>query len=170
MVTIHNSDLFKELREGLKSQQLRDGILPNQLAEKVVPVMEVNPKLLRRTKVLVTLERTTTTGASPGTTILTTNPGKDTFLTGISFSVASDATADNTQIRVRIQDENNITGYIISLNKITLTASRDTVHYTFPIPIKLFRGSVVTYLNVFTVGVSTSQMTLWGYELDNPLA
>ncbi len=42
---IYNSDVTKELRDGGKIS-LRDAI-PNQLAEKVVPVMEVNPKFYK---------------------------------------------------------------------------------------------------------------------------
>jgi hypothetical protein len=46
MAQIFNSELKKQLIDGAKLQTSKD-VIPSQLADKVVPVMEVNPKLLK---------------------------------------------------------------------------------------------------------------------------
>lgn len=163
MATIHNSELSKELTEGAKIQISRDKI-PNELAEKVVPVMEVNPKLLRRAKGIATMDRTTTTAASPGTSIVTLNQNKDTYITSIVFANSSDVNCDNTIIRIRATDEFGSTIYLIRADKITLTATNSQIVANFDTPIKLQRGSVIYYLNAFTVGASITGITIFGYE------
>ena len=57
MASIHNSDLTKELIEKAKLQTSHDSV-PSQIADKVIPTLEVNPNLSRRTKIVQLIDET----------------------------------------------------------------------------------------------------------------
>lgn len=165
MATIYNSDLSKELQNGARLQ-IRDKC-PTELAEKVVPVMEVNPKALRAITFVIDYSRSTT---ASGVTIFTTDANKRTFIKGISINNVSDAAADNTAILInsKIFGDSTSGTNILRLNKITLTAgSFEKVNLFDGQGVELQRNTTVTLSNVFTVGVSTTGVTIWGYTVDN---
>jgi hypothetical protein len=167
MATIYNSELSKEIQEGGKLQ-IRDK-MPNELAEKVVPVMEVNPKLLMRSKCLYGAEVTATTGASPGTVIYTCNSSKKVLITGISYSFIANAACDNITCRIRMTSNGQAT-YPITIFKPTLTAVFEQENIVFPFPLELDKGSTIHHFNVFTAGSCTTNIAIFGYEQDNALA
>lgn len=166
MANIYNSDLTKELVEGAKLQLSRE-YPPNQIADKVVPVMEVNPKLLRRTNLVRNFSSTTTAGS---TTLVTAENSKDIFITGISVHIVKDAVCDAATGNVSFTL--NIDGAartIISLGLITLTAQQISREVIFENPIKIDRGSSITYSSTtFTAGVCLRSYQIYGYYVDNP--
>jgi len=165
MANIHNSDLFKELRDGGKLQQLND-VMPSQLADKVVPVMEVNPKFFRRVNII----RTQSTAITGTNAIYTTPSGsQDFYIIGAQLSAQSDATADNTLISISTTVE-GVSAVILRLAKLTTTAHTDDIAITFPNPIKIDRNTAINLVNTFTVGNSRSSGTIYGYLVDNPNA
>ena len=97
MATIYNSDLFKEMASAGALQQAVDKI-PNQLAEKVVPVMEVNPKLFRRINIIKQDDLQNATSS----TTYTTPTDKDFFLTNLNFSYIKTNTATTAAIYVNL--------------------------------------------------------------------
>ena len=162
MAQIHNSELLQELKDGGKIQQLRD-IIPNQLAEKVVPVMEVNPKLLRRCDVAVSGTRTST----GSTTLYTTPTDKDFYLTSALMEVGSDVTADNTGSYLRVVI-NGTNVDIIYLRKPTTVATSQALSQDFSgCPIKLDRGSTIIMNLSFTVGAASQHALITGYTVNN---
>lgn len=167
MATIHNSELIKELKDGGKIQQLRDRI-PQELADKVVPVMEVNPKLLRRTNIVFGARRE----SSGGTTLMTTDSVKETFITGIAYSITKDvacdmATANNVGVSI-VQD--GATRNIILASILTLTAQDKSVFVEFE-PMKIDKGTTVVIIsNAFAAGTCQRTATIFGYTVDNPNA
>lgn len=161
MATIHNTDLTKELKEGAKLQQLRD-VIPSQLAEKVVPVMEVNPKLLRRCNVVRGQEAINNTSG----TIYTTPTDKDFFLVACGLGVIKDATSTSilTTLRATID---GVSQKILSIPSISLTPQISTISNSFPTPLKIDRGTSILLVNSTNVANITCSGSIVGYLIDN---
>jgi hypothetical protein len=156
MATIYNSDLSKELREGGKLQ-VTDR-MPSELAEKVVPVMEVNPKLLRRVNLL---KNANSGGAF---TLYAAPSNKDTFITGLSLAFHQIVTDTLTQVSISV----TIDGAAIRLflmPSTTLTINDQYAYLPFPTPIKVDRG---TNISITVTGTVTQVWaSLIGYQVDN---
>jgi len=170
MVTIHNSDLFKELRDGAKSQQLRDGDLPSQLAEKVVPVMEVNPKLLRRDIVLGSLASNLTASAVAN---IVAASNRETYITGISFAGIKDATCDITTTAARgaFITQEGVDNPICYFPILVSTAQSWNVNIQFKNPIKIDKNTpIYVSTSAFTTGLFSRTFIVYGYRVDNPNA
>lgn len=170
MATIYNSDLAKELVQGAKLQQNKDRI-PNELAEKVVPVMEVNPKLLRRAVVLASsIGKATTVSAATFLNAANQFPNKNIFITGIDFCNSQSAASDNTAAYLQIFVD-GIQRTIPLLRKTTTTAL-EAYHkeIVFSDPLKMDMNTSITYTLAFTVGASVSDWIIYGYVDDVSLA
>jgi len=155
MANIYNSELTKQLIDGAKLQTGRDTI-PNQIAEKVVPVMEVNPKLLRRT----TIVRTVATAG----TIYTTPTNQDFYLTGVQYSLTKDATCDLATGRSTINAViGGLATEIIGHVTITLTAYNQTITKVFDHPLKIDRGTNITCSITTTAGVCVRFFSINGF-------
>jgi hypothetical protein len=165
MAIIYNSDLTKEIREGAKVS-LRD-VIPNQIADKVVPVMEVNPKLLRRINI-VKIGLSSTTG---NTTIYTTPTDKDFYLTGVQIGLIKDATNDMAigNCGLTITPKGSPSTAVIGIPVLTLTAQNSSVTRDFSIPILLEKGSNIIFAqsSAYTVGLCSKEGTIIGYTVDN---
>jgi hypothetical protein len=164
MATIHNTDLTKELKEGGKLQQLRD-VIPSQLADKVVPVMEVNPKLLRITNTTATA----TVNATGAGTVYTTPADKDFFLTNVHLHVIKNVVCDAaTGVYVNftvVQD--GATKSLIALSGITLTAQEDIVTLNLSQPMKIDRNSLIRWTGTYAAGVMVRSANVIGYVVEN---
>jgi hypothetical protein len=164
MVTNNNSNLTKELIEGGRLQ-ITEGV-PRLLAQNIQPVLEVNPKLLSRTKVLgLTIARNT---SASGINIFV-GTGKQAIITGIIFACVQDVTSDNVVSYINITIDGN-TNTIVLNRKATTTADKVYVTIQFPIPIKIDLGSNVTFTHTFTAGSSTSDLIVFGYVDDTARA
>lgn len=161
MVTIYNSELKKELQEGAKTQSFKE-IVPSQLADKVVPVMEVNPKLLRRINLVKTAECNNATTA----TVYTTPSDKDFYLCGGNLSLIKDVTATSVRSGINFTSE-GVGCVLLRIVGITLTVEQDTVSISLPYPVKVDRGTNITVTNSTNVGNVFSQGTIYGYIIDN---
>lgn len=161
MATIHNTDLSKELKEGAKLQQLRDRI-PSELADKVVPVMEVNPKLLRRANIV---RRSTASNATVAT-IYTTPSDKDFYLTGVAIAIIKDATSTSASsyISITIDGASQI---FVHIPELTLTAQTGQMALSLPTPIKVDRGTAITINNSTNVANISATGTIVGYTVEN---
>ena len=150
MAQIHNSDLSKELREGAKIQLSFDNI-PNQLAEKVVPVMEVNPKLLKYANIVKSATVNNTT-----TTLYTTQDGRDFYLT--AFMVGCDSTVTR-YITITVDGA--------SVNIGTTNNSGGNMMINLNTPIKIDKATNITGTSG---GASNAYFTIIGYTIDNSRA
>lgn len=163
MAIIYNSDLTKELVAGAAIQQMRDSV-PNQIAEKVVPTMEVNPFLLKKTNLIVNSSKSTTGNG----TVYTTLTDRDTYLTGINLHMIKDVTcdtADGTACFVSFV-QGGQTKYPVAISGITLTAQNESRVVLFANPVKLDRGSVVQISGTFTAGKMIRNATIFGYTVE----
>lgn len=162
MATIYNSQLSQELTDGAKIQVSKDKI-PTELAEKVIPVMEVNPKLFRRINVIkagIALNVT-------GTGVYTTPTDKDFYLCGAQLSLIKDVTSTSTFTYLSCTDEYGALQTLLKIVSLSLTPQIDGCTADFTIPIKLKRGSVIGINNFTNVANITSHACIWGYTVDN---
>lgn len=157
MVTIYNSDLSKELRDGTKNQQLRD-TLPTQLADKVVPVMEVNPRMLRRITFLKGL------GGTGTTTIYTTPVDKEFYLVGCSLSICK-VVGDTGSVGYLKTTQDGVINSVISYAGVTTTADSQTISRDFSLPIKIDKNTAIT---ITATGAFTRiEANIQGYFVEN---
>ena len=166
MATIYNSELTKELVDAGKLQ-INMGSIPNQIADKVVPVVEVNPRLLKVSKVLGSLIGKNVTTA--GTSIIAADNTKDYFITEIIISNSQDAACDNTNIKI----DCTIGGggkVLFSMRKPTTTAQNFTNIIPLSTPLKIDRNTAVTLSMIFGAGTCITDVIIYGYTNDNPLA
>lgn len=160
MATIYNSDLTKELIEGAKIQIMRESV-PNQIAEKVVPVMEVNPKLLRRTNVIINNNNSSTGSA----TIKVLPTGMNFYITAISLQVIKDAANDVADGQVTITAPiDGLSSTLINLPVLTLTAQNIGAIISFTYPIRLDAGGTISLVsNAFAAGKMRRIIQIFGY-------
>jgi len=162
MATIYNSELTKQLLDGAKIQVNRDKF-PNELAEKVIPTMEVNPKLLRYVNIAGLFSRTTSANA---VAFYTVPAGKKLILTHLHFQNMSNVTADNTDMYITATID-GVAKVLIEKVKITLTATDFIVSTPISPAIELNPGSELKISNIFTAGASVSSYGFLGYLVDN---
>jgi hypothetical protein len=168
MTRIYNTELFTELKDGVRLQQLTDTI-PSQLADKVVPVMEVNPKLLR---VINWIKPFNYTATSTSVSLLVADATKDYYITNVDMGLVKDATCDRLigewYITATI---NSVSTVICSIPTLALTAQTSSINLMFPIPIKIDRGTAITLGSfTYTAGLSCRAVSIKGYTVDNPKA
>lgn len=156
MVSHENSKITERMHEDTFISPV--SALPKELA----PVLVCNPR--RFVNVVVEGNSGATQTAK---TIYTTPSTKDFYLTSLTLSHQSNVTADNVEIVVK--------GYVngeqvnlILFRKLTTTVTEGTTSLSLPIPLKLDRGSIISYRNVFTVGASAGSVVVMGYVVDTP--
>lgn len=147
MATIYNSELSRELIDGGKIQTSRDNI-PTQIADKVVPVMEVNPKLLRR----CTIVRRSTAISALTSTIYTTPANGDFYISALEIAYSADAAATTTNFTITATID-GASRIIAELRRVTGAADKDSLYLGFPIPIKIDRNTIIA-INSATADVS----------------
>jgi len=162
MAIIHNSNLTKELTNGAKIQTSFDKV-PNEIAEKVVPVMEVNPKLLFNCNKIKQV-----TSSVTGTTLIYTTPSdKDFYLLGGMFSMNTDAANDSNGANITMVPEGGPTTRFLGFYKVVSIAFDEIITISLNNPIKLGRNTTINIVDSFTAGNSYKQAIIYGYEVDN---
>lgn len=164
MATINNSDLLKEIRDGARIQQLAE-VIPSQIADKVVPVMEVNPKMLKYANIVMR-GSSSTTGT---TTIYTTPTNAEFYLTSICMSFS--CTAINDQVLLYVAG----TPYqqmailrLLDINLVPLIAQNQTYQKDYTYPVRMEKGTTITIVKAFAAGAGTYSCTICGYTIENP--
>lgn len=159
MATIYNSDLSKELIDGAKIQVSKDKV-PNQIADKVVPVMEVNPKMLKYVNVI---KRASVINAT-STTIYTTPTDRDFYLTSAQLSLIKDATSTSATSAIAVTLKGDSTAVnILEISSITLTAQENAVANSYTIPILLERNTTIAVTNSTNVANIRASGCIQGY-------
>lgn len=165
MATIYNSDLSKELVAGARIQQNVDKV-PNELAEKVVPVMETNPKLLRRTNYF----KVTSSNATGSLTIATSPTDKELYITSVFLNCVKDAASDCVATGIAITNELGENSFLLYKKFLTLTAADYSQTLTLLNPFKVKAGTGITIEGSFTVGNTTRAGGIIGYTVENSTA
>lgn len=167
MVQNYNSELSKEVVEAGKLQVNRD-YPPNSFSDKIVYTCETNPKLLRRTNYVATAS--STASAATNTIIASTlYSDKDLYITsasiGIAKDVANDAITGAIALNVTL---NGVLSSLLSIPTLTLTAQSNTLSISFPNPIKVDRGTIISMtFPTFAAGLCSRRATITYYLDDN---
>lgn len=157
MVKIYNSDVTKGLAKSAGIATAKEKV-PDELAEKIVPVFETNPDLLRKCDVWTSV----TAANSLTTTIYTVPEDRDFYLVSASLSLIKDANATSTKTEIRVPL--NKSGVpILTIPSITLTAQDAQISVCFPFPIKVQRGSAIYFANSTNVGNINVSAGIAGY-------
>lgn len=159
MVDIQSKEVIDKISDELKIQPALN--IPRVLGKDIQLVYGVNPQ-----KNNTVLFSTVRAASASNFVLFTVDSNKDTFLTGLNFTVDSDVVADNTTYHVELTVANGAEFRIFQFFKTTTTAIRDQIVLNFNHPIKLFRGSTIQLTNVFTVGVGSAVVTGFGYTTD----
>jgi len=133
MPEITNSETIQEIVKGARLQSA-DGV-PRILSNQIVPVMECNPKLLRRTNIV---KASTGTGTA---TIFTTDANRDFYVTAVYLSYSKAVADAGATARIDTTID-GATVTLIRLAGVTLTAERDSLSLSFPFPIKVDRNVI----------------------------
>ena len=163
MAEVRNIDVKNAMMASAGLQVGFDDI-PSVLGKVVSPIIDVTPRMHRITDVINGSSSTATSF-----NVLTSSSTKDTYITGCSYSIAKDATADiataaSCAVTVVV---GGATLPIIKVPVITLTAQNITVTVQFPNPIKVDRNtSVLASRGSTTVGVVVIAATAWGYTVE----
>ena len=151
MATIHNSKLIKEIIDRV----------PLAIADKVVPVMETNPKILHEVISLHSF------GSATGTVTITPNANKIFHLQSVILSLIKDSTCDmatgNLSINTVVDGRTNT---LMAPSVITLTAQQIEKEISLNKILKLDKGSLITLDGAFTLGVCVRSICVTGYYLE----
>lgn len=160
MARINRTSVIQKAVNDLAFSVSAEKVIPNETLDKIQLTYDLNNKFVNRVRSITV---STTTNA---TTIYAVPTNEDFYLTNIYLSNMSDATADNTSVVIQVTTE-GITRNIVAFAKLTTTAFSNTVSVDFPYPVKLDRGSNITFICAFTVGASSSRASISGLALSS---
>jgi hypothetical protein len=160
MATIYGSDLKRELIDAARIQVSKDRI-PSEIAEKVVPVIEVNPNMLRRCNIARANDATNATAA----TIYATPADKEFWLVSATLGIIKDVTSQSvaTDIRVLIDGR---TDRIIVIPGISLTPQESIINLNLPFPIKIDKNTNITINNSNATANIKASGCIMGYIVE----
>lgn len=97
-------------------------------------------------------------------TIITTQTGVKTYITGLMLAFTKDVTCDIASGSLDVRSTiNGQTKQLASLPVLTLTAERAQIFVSFTNPIRLDEGVAVSMLGSFTAGNCVRSAILYGY-------
>jgi hypothetical protein len=97
--------------------------------------------------------------------VYTTPTGKDFYLTSCSLSMIKDVTATSTYSKIQVV-VNGVAVFLCNIAGITLTPQNDSISCSFPIPIKLDRGSQIRGLNSASTANISVAINIQGYTVE----
>lgn len=154
MSLFRNNTTLLQIREALGLQQATDKIpIP-------IPVVEVNPRLLRQCNIV---KANQSTGAT--VTVYTTPSDRDFYICAATLSFQKDAASTCTYSSLTI----TIDGTSVSLLRVTGIAStvqNDSVTISLPFPLKIDRGTNIQIAHAVNSATVQSQATIIGFTLD----
>lgn len=165
MSKINNSETTQEI---IKAARLASAFqVPTELGNAVVPVVEVNPRLVRTAN--ITRSQTATYSAA---TIYTTPTNQDFYLCSVTYSISKDVVSDaptsGTGIRIVVDGANRD---LALLSMITLTAQTLFLSYSLPFPIKVDRNTNITIPSITgSLGVVYRSASITGYTVESSQA
>ena len=158
MAIIYNSEVTKNLIDSAKLATTREKTI-NQIADKIVPVLEVNPRLTR----ILNICRSAAGTNSNLTAWTTPSDASNFYLVGFTIHNTKNVTSDNASITVAAYID-GVQRTIYTLTGITLTASQSQAVVMLPFPVKIDRNTAITTTDTaHTAGTSVTSLNIWGY-------
>lgn len=162
MVTINNSTTIQELRQAAAIQAGKDAI-PTNLSNQVVPVIEVNPKLLR---ICTLARRGSTLSNATSATVYTTPADKDFYLVGATLSMIKDVTSQSTLVTLTATVDGTSAALLV-IKGLSLTIGAQTISNNWNFPIKIDRNTNITITSDSGVANIGASGIVQGYIVDN---
>lgn len=157
MVDIQSKEVIDKISEDLKVQPAMQ--IPRALAEKIELVYVVNPERLVKIKGATASDATTAT-------IITTSTTKDTFLIGAGIAVAKDVNSNSLISSIVATPSQSDAQTTLMIRYEPTTAGQFKQYISFPIPIKLERGTTVTITNTSATASIDTTGIIYFYEVD----
>ncbi len=141
-----NSQTIKEVIDAFKLDMNIDKI------PSIIPVVEVNPKVVKNAEVAAASAINSTTGV-----ILTANNNADIYILSASLSIIKDVTSTSTISAINITTEGGLSRDILRIASLSLTVQNQTVTISFTHPIKIKRNTAISITNGTNVANITAQ-------------
>lgn len=153
-MVLHNNPSIVERAQRVLNTKGSQAI-SDQVEDKIQIVLPLHPitRIVRAAGV-------STTGSL---TVYTTPTDKDFYLTGFFLAMAKDAACDaNGGVNLQAVID-GVTREIGCIAVLTLSADNQTINADFNNPIKLDRGSIVSFTGTFTAGAMRRVASIRGY-------
>lgn len=135
MVRVNNSDTIKRILNDAGIQTSIDDV-PQELGSKIVPVLISNPERVGKTG--------NAGGIGASAVAHTASLIKDTYVTSAHISYSKLNTNTGTVIDFRYTSPEGTTEALLKMSLTTSIADTRDFSVSFPIPIKIKRGSTIT--------------------------
>jgi len=160
MGVVKNGEVVKQFTDLVKGQ-CNVEIPQIGFSTNAVPTIDINPKY----SVFAYSASVTAAGSS---TLFTSSTERDTYITGLTFSIikdsANDSATGSTGIYTTING--NTAVYIARIAILTLTAQNETISIQFTYPLKIDRGAIVAIaLVTIGAGAFTRCATVQGFVI-----
>jgi len=159
-MNIKNTSTLKELRDVTNASPIDN--LPVNLASSVLPVVDVNPMHNKVSRILFGARGSSTTSGNQYVAVA----NKRTYITGISFSVKSDAACDNTSSSLYMDYVEDATRLICSIERVPASASENHVNIEFNSPLIMLEGDAISQTTTFTAGTLAFGLSIRGFTED----
>lgn len=157
MVDIQSKEVIDKIAEDLKVQPALQ--IPRELAKAIQLVYNVNPERMIRIK-------GNTASDATSAAIHTTSATKDTFLVGLSLTIAKSALATSLSSGIIITPFGEASATVELIRYEPTTAGQFHTNIQFIKPIKLNRGSTVTVTNTTATASIDTTGTIFFFEVD----
>jgi hypothetical protein len=159
MAYIDNTQTKVEMNDAMRGNSVSN-IAPTRISDVIQPVININPKDYRRINIV---KSRTNAG-----TVYTTPTDKDFYLAAIFIGGSSiTAGANAATISAIIEGDTSSTA-LASLklsNTVVIDATSGNIPMTFPLPIKLAKGSAISSATGGTFAAVT--FSIYGYTVEN---
>lgn len=141
MGTVHNSDTVEQVIRAAGVQTATE-MPPRTLSNQIVPVMEVNPRLVKSLNIIRSGSLSNATSA----TVHTCHSTKETYLWAAQLTSVKDVTATTAGQAMKVTPfGDNTARNILTISALTLTAeSPSSASIALFKPIRLKAGSTIT--------------------------
>ncbi len=156
----HNNPSISERARRIFNNQLNEEI-SNEVLDYITPTIEIKPR--------VNIGKYSSLTNSLGGTIYTTPTDKDFYLTFCCLGVIKDVTATSVESYLSAVID-GVRVYILDIPGITLTPQDQTLCVSFPLPIKIDRGTTININSSTNVANTRVFGSILGYteEVKNP--
>jgi len=137
-----------------------DGEIINTINTNIQPCLIVNPMWNARNS-FITQWNTSTTGSSSKTL----DSNKTFFVTEAALTMVHDAAYNGGSVVITGEDDHGNSRILVKTFNTTGASKDYYVQRTFPVPIKLKKGSDINFVRSFTAGTASFSFLVSGYYI-----
>jgi len=133
---------------------IKSGDDNSDVADFIQPTLEITPK--------INLVKRAEASNSTSATIYTTPTDKDTYIVALMLTMIKDINATSVSSRIYAYID-GVSSYLAEITGFVTTVQEKTIFLSFPIPIKIDRGTALTVTNTTNVANCKSSAIIYGY-------